>query len=92
MAPSGSRGSWLGPGEPSGQRHWAQGRAVLVSRDVKHPALEAYGRHKILRRGRESAGMKRYETKRLPVAPDDIAPDGSAVRILLQVDRGGLVS
>jgi mannose-6-phosphate isomerase-like protein (cupin superfamily) len=34
--------------------------------------------------------MKRYETKRLPVAPDDIAPDGSAVRILLQVDRGGL--
>jgi mannose-6-phosphate isomerase-like protein (cupin superfamily) len=34
--------------------------------------------------------MKRYETKRLPVASDAIAPDGSAVRLLPQVDRGGL--
>ena len=34
--------------------------------------------------------MKRYETKRLPVAPDAVAPDGSAVRILAAVSGGGL--
>jgi mannose-6-phosphate isomerase-like protein (cupin superfamily) len=30
------------------------------------------------------------ETKRLPVAPDDVAPDGSDVRILLELDRGSM--
>ena len=34
--------------------------------------------------------MKPFATKRLPVATDVVAPDGSAVRILLQVERGGL--
>jgi mannose-6-phosphate isomerase-like protein (cupin superfamily) len=34
--------------------------------------------------------VKRYETKRLPVVPDAIAPDGSAVWLLPQVDRGSL--
>ncbi len=31
-----------------------------------------------------------FETKRLPVIPDDIAPDGSDVRLLLGLDRGGM--
>jgi mannose-6-phosphate isomerase-like protein (cupin superfamily) len=31
-----------------------------------------------------------FETKRLPVAPTDIAPDGSEVRVLLQLSGGGL--
>ncbi|HEV8420978.1 MAG TPA: cupin domain-containing protein [Actinomycetota bacterium] len=31
-----------------------------------------------------------FQTKRLPVAPDDVAPDGSDVRILLALDRGGM--
>ena len=34
--------------------------------------------------------MSEFLTKRLPVAPDDIAPDGSHVRILLGLDRGGM--
>lgn len=34
--------------------------------------------------------MKTFSTKRLPAAPDDIAPDGSDVRILLQLDGGSL--
>jgi mannose-6-phosphate isomerase-like protein (cupin superfamily) len=34
--------------------------------------------------------MSEFLTKRLPVAPDDIAPDGSNVRILLGLDRGGM--
>jgi mannose-6-phosphate isomerase-like protein (cupin superfamily) len=34
--------------------------------------------------------MCRFKTKRLPVAPDAIAPDGSDVRILLELDGGTL--
>jgi mannose-6-phosphate isomerase-like protein (cupin superfamily) len=32
----------------------------------------------------------KFETKRLAVEPDAIAPDGSEVRVLCQVPRGGL--
>ena len=31
-----------------------------------------------------------FSTKRLPMAPDDIAPDGSGVRILLGIKGGGM--
>ena len=31
-----------------------------------------------------------FDTKRLPVARDEVAPDGSDVRILLGLDRGGM--
>lgn len=31
-----------------------------------------------------------FETKRLPAARDDVAPDGSDVRVLLGLDRGAL--
>jgi len=31
-----------------------------------------------------------FETKRLPTVRDDVAPDGSDVRILLGLDRGGM--
>lgn len=31
-----------------------------------------------------------FGTKRLPVARDDVAPDGSDVRVLLGLDRGGM--
>jgi mannose-6-phosphate isomerase-like protein (cupin superfamily) len=31
-----------------------------------------------------------FDTKRLPAEPDAVAPDGSAVRVLLGLDRGGL--
>jgi mannose-6-phosphate isomerase-like protein (cupin superfamily) len=31
-----------------------------------------------------------FDTKRLSVAPDAVAPDGSDVRILLGLDRGGM--
>ena len=31
-----------------------------------------------------------FETKRLPVARDNVAPDGSDVRVLLGLDHGGL--
>ena len=34
--------------------------------------------------------MDRFETKRLPVAPDAVAPDGSNVRILLGLQAGGM--
>jgi mannose-6-phosphate isomerase-like protein (cupin superfamily) len=34
--------------------------------------------------------MSEFLTKRLPVDRDDIAPDGSDVRILLGLDRGGM--
>lgn len=34
--------------------------------------------------------MTRFETKRLPVGPDAIAPDGSDVRILLSLSRGSM--
>ncbi|MBI4272171.1 MAG: cupin domain-containing protein [Candidatus Rokubacteria bacterium] len=34
--------------------------------------------------------MSSFSTKRLPVARDAVAPDGSDVRILLQLGRGGL--
>jgi mannose-6-phosphate isomerase-like protein (cupin superfamily) len=34
--------------------------------------------------------MSRFSTKRLPVAPDAVAPDGSEVRLLLGLGRGGL--
>ena len=34
--------------------------------------------------------MSEFLTKRLPVAPDAVAPDGSDVRILLGLDRGGM--
>jgi mannose-6-phosphate isomerase-like protein (cupin superfamily) len=31
-----------------------------------------------------------FDTRQLPEAPDVVAPDGSGVRILLQLDRGGM--
>ena len=31
-----------------------------------------------------------FNTKRLPVARDDVAPDGSDVRLLLGLKRGGM--
>lgn len=31
-----------------------------------------------------------YETRRLPVLPDIVAPDGSDVRVLLSTPRGGM--
>ena len=34
--------------------------------------------------------MSDFSTKRLPVAPDAVAPDGSDVRILLGLDCGGM--
>ena len=34
--------------------------------------------------------MSEFLTKRLPVARDAVAPDGSDVRILLGLDRGGM--
>jgi len=34
--------------------------------------------------------MDRFDTKRLPALPDAIAPDGSAVRILLQLSGGSM--
>ena len=34
--------------------------------------------------------MDKFETKRLPVKPDDIAPDGSDVRVLLSRSGGSL--
>lgn len=34
--------------------------------------------------------MSEFSTKRLPVAPDAVAPDGSDVRILLGLDGGGV--
>jgi mannose-6-phosphate isomerase-like protein (cupin superfamily) len=34
--------------------------------------------------------MSTFTTKRLPVKPDAVAPDGSDVRVLLQLDRGSL--
>ena len=32
----------------------------------------------------------KFETKRIGIAPDAIAPDGSEVRVLCQLSRGGL--
>jgi mannose-6-phosphate isomerase-like protein (cupin superfamily) len=34
--------------------------------------------------------MNDLNTKRLPVAPDDVAPDGSDVRILLRLEGGSM--
>ena len=34
--------------------------------------------------------MTPFDSKRLPAEPDGIAPDGSAVRVLLALTRGGL--
>jgi mannose-6-phosphate isomerase-like protein (cupin superfamily) len=34
--------------------------------------------------------LRRFETKPLPTAPDAVAPDGSDVRVLLQLHGGGL--
>ncbi len=34
--------------------------------------------------------MREFGTMRLPVARDNVAPDGSDVRVLLGLDRGGL--
>ena len=34
--------------------------------------------------------MSEFDTKRLPMAPDDIAPDGSDVRVLLGLAGGGM--
>jgi len=34
--------------------------------------------------------MTEFETKPLPVSRDDVAPDGSDVRVLLALERGGL--
>jgi mannose-6-phosphate isomerase-like protein (cupin superfamily) len=38
----------------------------------------------------EEDAMSDFSTKRLPVAPDAVAPDGSDVRILLELDGGGM--
>jgi mannose-6-phosphate isomerase-like protein (cupin superfamily) len=38
----------------------------------------------------EEDAMSEFSTKRLPVAPDAIAPDGSDVRILLRLDGGSM--
>jgi len=34
--------------------------------------------------------VSNFDTKHLPVRPDDIAPDGSDVRVLLGLARGGM--
>lgn len=34
--------------------------------------------------------MKNFEVKHLPISPDDVAPDGSEVRILLQLKGGSM--
>ena len=34
--------------------------------------------------------MTKFDTKPLPVSPDAVAPDGSNVRVLLRLDRGGM--
>ena len=34
--------------------------------------------------------MKKFDTRRLPVTPDAVAPDGSDVRVLLGLDGGGM--
>jgi len=34
--------------------------------------------------------MKKFETKQLPEERDDVAPDGSDVRVLLGLDDGGM--
>jgi mannose-6-phosphate isomerase-like protein (cupin superfamily) len=34
--------------------------------------------------------MKSFKTKSLPIAPDDAAPDGPDVRVLLQLDSGSM--
>lgn len=34
--------------------------------------------------------MNSFDTKRLPVERDHIGPDGSDVRVLLDLDKGGL--
>ncbi len=34
--------------------------------------------------------LKKFETKRLPVAPDAVAPDGSDVRVLLRLEAGSM--
>ncbi len=41
---------------------------------------------------KESGGVvdTGFDTMRLPGAPDVVAPDGSDVRILLQLGRGGM--
>ena len=39
---------------------------------------------------RPEEAMARFETKRLPAAPDVAAPDGSQVRILLQLSGGSM--
>jgi mannose-6-phosphate isomerase-like protein (cupin superfamily) len=36
------------------------------------------------------AAMTDFATKRLPQAPDVVAPDGSDVRVLARTDRGGM--
>lgn len=42
--------------------------------------------------GKESGGVvdTDFDTMRLPGAPDAVAPDGSDVRVLLQLGRGGM--
>src|ERR1035438_9460457 len=42
--------------------------------------------------GKQSGGLvdTDFDTMRLPGAPDVVAPDGSDVRILLQLGRGGM--
>ena len=37
-----------------------------------------------------AAAMTQFDSKALPVQRDDIAPDGSDVRVLLQLARGGM--
>jgi mannose-6-phosphate isomerase-like protein (cupin superfamily) len=39
---------------------------------------------------RGSAAMTDFATKRLPQAPDVVAPDGSDVRVLARTERGGM--
>jgi mannose-6-phosphate isomerase-like protein (cupin superfamily) len=46
--------------------------------------------HAPLGGGCEEQSMQGFQTKRLPVAPDAVAPDGSDVRVLLALEGGSL--
>src|SRR5262249_50057152 len=75
----------------SSTRARAQRGTVSPARSP-HPPPRATARDVIeagRRRGLEVA-MTEFETKRLPTDRDDVAPDGSDVRGLLALGRGGL--
>src|SRR5712691_10795005 len=61
-------------------------RGTIIHRRREHPvsvAALAFCEH--------PRGMAmRFETKRISAEPDAIAPDGSEVRVLCQLSRGGL--